>query len=83
MTALSYPAIDVGGHCHELLDAFTRHPGKDLRRRGAHIVRVVPNYADDLPAPAERMGADRLLFGSDRPHGEGREAAVSFVGALC
>ncbi|MET7772608.1 amidohydrolase family protein [Nocardia sp. NPDC005366] len=58
--------------------AFPNDPVETLREH----VWVAPYYEDDLPALAERIGAERILFGSDWPHGEGLENPVSFTEEL-
>jgi len=45
-------------------------------------VWIAPYYEDDLPALAEVIGIDKILFGSDWPHGEGLESPVSFAEEL-
>ncbi|ORV16632.1 amidohydrolase family protein [Mycobacterium celatum] len=45
-------------------------------------VWIAPYYEDDLSALAEVIGTDKILFGSDWPHGEGLESPVSFVDEL-
>ena len=45
-------------------------------------VWIAPYYEDDLPELAEVIGVDKILFGSDWPHGEGLESPVSFVEEL-
>ena len=45
-------------------------------------VWIAPYYEDDLPELAEVIGVDKILFGSDWPHGEGLESPVSFTEEL-
>lgn len=45
-------------------------------------VWVAPYYEEDISALAERIGAERILFGSDWPHGEGLENPISYVNDL-
>jgi predicted TIM-barrel fold metal-dependent hydrolase len=45
-------------------------------------VWIAPYYEDDLPLLAQTIGVDKILFGSDWPHGEGLETPVSFAGEL-
>ncbi|BBY25292.1 amidohydrolase [Mycobacterium stomatepiae] len=45
-------------------------------------VWIAPYYEDDLPELAEVIGVDKILFGSDWPHGEGLESPVSITGEL-
>lgn len=58
--------------------SFPNDPVDTLREH----VWVAPYYEDDLPRLAETLGVDRILFGSDWPHGEGLEEPVAFVGEL-
>ncbi len=57
---------------------FPEDPVEQLRNN----VWIAPYYEDDLPALAEVIGIDRILFGSDWPHGEGLESPVSFTEEL-
>jgi predicted TIM-barrel fold metal-dependent hydrolase len=57
---------------------FPQDPVAQLRNN----VWIAPYYEDDLPALAEVIGVDRILFGSDWPHGEGLESPVSFTAEL-
>jgi predicted TIM-barrel fold metal-dependent hydrolase len=43
---------------------------------------VAPYYEEDLTALSEKIGVDRILFGSDWPHGEGLESPLSFTEEL-
>jgi predicted TIM-barrel fold metal-dependent hydrolase len=45
-------------------------------------VWIAPYYEDDLPQLAETIGVDKILFGSDWPHGEGLESPVAFTEEL-
>ena len=45
-------------------------------------VWIAPYYEDDLPELAEVIGVDKILFGSDWPHGEGLESPASFTEEL-
>jgi predicted TIM-barrel fold metal-dependent hydrolase len=45
-------------------------------------VWIAPYYEDDLPQLAETIGVDKVLFGSDWPHGEGLELPVAFTEEL-
>ena len=49
---------------------------------GAVFLVFLPYYEDDLPQLAEVIGVDKILFGSDWPHGEGLESPVSFTAEL-
>ncbi|MGW0044898.1 amidohydrolase family protein [Rhodococcus sp. NPDC003348] len=58
--------------------SFPNDPVEQLR----HHVWVAPYYEEDVNALADRIGVDRILFGSDWPHGEGLENPTSYVGDL-
>jgi predicted TIM-barrel fold metal-dependent hydrolase len=45
-------------------------------------VWVTPYLEEDLPALAELVGDDRILFGSDWPHGEGVAQPLDFTKEL-
>jgi predicted TIM-barrel fold metal-dependent hydrolase len=45
-------------------------------------VWVTPYYEEDLGALAELIGVDRILFGSDWPHGEGLADPTQFTQEL-
>ncbi|HUO36675.1 MAG TPA: amidohydrolase family protein [Mycobacterium sp.] len=45
-------------------------------------VWVSPYYEENLSVLAEKLGADRILFGSDWPHGEGLESPLAFTDEL-
>jgi predicted TIM-barrel fold metal-dependent hydrolase len=53
---------------------FSEDPLETLRRH----VWVTPYLEEDLTALAELIGADRILFGSDWPHGEGVAMPLDF-----
>jgi predicted TIM-barrel fold metal-dependent hydrolase len=57
---------------------FPEDPVEQLRNN----VWIAPYYEDDLPQLAETIGVDKMLFGSDWPHGEGLESPVSFTEEL-
>jgi predicted TIM-barrel fold metal-dependent hydrolase len=57
---------------------FPEDPVEQLRNN----VWIAPYYEDDLPALASVIGVDKILFGSDWPHGEGLENPVSFTEEL-
>jgi len=57
---------------------FPNDPVDTLRNH----VWVSPYYEEDLTVLAERIGVDRILFGSDWPHGEGLESPLSFTDEL-
>lgn len=58
--------------------AFPNDPVDTLREH----VWVSPYYEEDLVLLAEKIGVDRILFGSDWPHGEGLESPLSFTAEL-
>ena len=43
---------------------------------------LTPYYEDDLPELAEVIGIDKIMFGSDWPHGEGLEHPLAFTEEL-
>jgi len=53
---------------------FPEDPVEQLRNN----VWIAPYYEDNLPELAEVIGVDKILFGSDWPHGEGLESPLSF-----
>ncbi len=57
---------------------FPEDPVDQLRNN----VWIAPYYEDDLPELAEVLGVEKILFGSDWPHGEGLESPLSFVEEL-
>jgi predicted TIM-barrel fold metal-dependent hydrolase len=57
---------------------FPRHPVETLREH----VWVTPYYEEDLSKLAELIGVERILFGSDWPHGEGLAEPTDFVKEL-
>lgn len=58
--------------------AFEEDPVETLRRH----VWVTPYYEEDLRALADLIGVERILFGSDWPHGEGLAEPLDFVKEL-
>jgi predicted TIM-barrel fold metal-dependent hydrolase len=56
-----------------------RHFREDPVQQLTNNVWIAPYYEDDLSALAEVIGVDKILFGSDWPHGEGLENPLSFV----
>lgn len=59
-------------------DLFGADPVEQLRNN----VWIAPYYEDDLRALAGVIGVDKILFGSDWPHGEGLQDPVSFTAEL-
>jgi predicted TIM-barrel fold metal-dependent hydrolase len=57
---------------------FKEDPLEAIRRH----VWVTPYCEEDLPALAELIGVERILFGSDWPHGEGLAEPVDFAKEL-
>ena len=57
---------------------FPDDPLDTLRRH----VWVTPYCEEDLPALADLIGVERILFGSDWPHGEGLAQPMDFVDEL-
>jgi predicted TIM-barrel fold metal-dependent hydrolase len=53
---------------------FREDPLETIRRH----VWVAPYFEEDLPALVELVGAERILFGSDWPHGEGLANPLDF-----
>jgi predicted TIM-barrel fold metal-dependent hydrolase len=58
--------------------AFPEDPLEVIRRN----VWVTPYYEEDFEALAELVGVDKILFGSDWPHGEGLANPVDFTKEL-
>lgn len=58
--------------------AFDEPPLDTIRRH----LWVSPYYEEDVRALADLVGADRVLFGSDWPHGEGLEKPTDFRNEL-
>jgi predicted TIM-barrel fold metal-dependent hydrolase len=57
---------------------FPEDPVKVLKRN----IHVSPFWEEDLPALAELIGPERVLFGSDYPHPEGLADPASYVDEL-
>ncbi|HSA52676.1 MAG TPA: amidohydrolase family protein [Yinghuangia sp.] len=57
---------------------FAEDPAETIRRH----VWVTPYYEEDIRALADTIGVDRVLFGSDWPHGEGLANPTDFVHEL-
>jgi predicted TIM-barrel fold metal-dependent hydrolase len=58
--------------------AFAEDPLETLRRH----LWLTPYLEEDLGALADLIGADRILFGSDWPHGEGVAQPLDFTKEL-
>ncbi|MDC8982736.1 amidohydrolase family protein [Mycobacterium marinum] len=58
--------------------SFPNDPVDALREH----VWISPYYEEDLTVLADRIGVDRILFGSDWPHGEGLESPLAFTEEL-
>ena len=58
--------------------AFKEDPLDQIRRN----VWVTPYYEEDLHALADLIGVERILFGSDWPHGEGLAEPIDFAKEL-
>jgi predicted TIM-barrel fold metal-dependent hydrolase len=61
---------------------YPRHFPEDPVEQLRNNVWIAPYYEDDLTQLAEAIGVDKILFGSDWPHGEGLESPVSFADEL-
>jgi predicted TIM-barrel fold metal-dependent hydrolase len=57
---------------------FQEDPLETIRR----CVWMTPYYEEDLQALAELVGVERILFGSDWPHGEGLAEPTDFIKEL-
>jgi predicted TIM-barrel fold metal-dependent hydrolase len=58
--------------------AFAADPRDTIREH----VSVTPYYEEDIRRLADAIGVERVLFGSDWPHGEGLAEPTSFVDEL-
>jgi len=58
--------------------AFDEAPLDTIRRN----LWVTPYYEEDMTALAELVGVEKVLFGSDWPHGEGLARPTAFVEEL-
>jgi predicted TIM-barrel fold metal-dependent hydrolase len=54
---------------------FTEDPVEQIRNN----VWIAPYYEDDVQLLAETIGVDKILFGSDWPHGEGLADPMTFT----
>ena len=59
-----------------------RHFVEDPVQQLKNNVWIAPYYEDDLTELADAIGIDKILFGSDWPHGEGLVSPVSFTEEL-
>ncbi|MFI0350077.1 amidohydrolase family protein [Actinomadura sp. 9N407] len=57
---------------------FQEHPVEQMRR----LIHVSPFIEDDMAALADLLGIDRVLFGSDYPHPEGKADPITYVDDL-
>ena len=64
--------------CNQTPWVFQEDPLETLRRH----VWVTPYLEEDLQALADLIGVERILFGSDWPHGEGVAQPLDFVKEL-
>ncbi|NED68748.1 amidohydrolase family protein, partial [Streptomyces sp. SID10244] len=55
--------------------SFADNPVDELKEH----VWIAPYYEEDVKHLANTIGTDRILFGSDWPHGEGLEDPTSYV----
>ena len=60
---------------NQMPSAFPEDPLDVLRRN----VWATPYYEEDIPHLVDTIGVDRVLFGSDWPHGEGLAEPVDFA----
>jgi predicted TIM-barrel fold metal-dependent hydrolase len=62
----------------QLPKAFPQNPADTFRQ---HFF-VVPFYEDDIRSLSDRIGIERVLFGSDYPHAEGLTEPLDFLREL-
>jgi predicted TIM-barrel fold metal-dependent hydrolase len=60
---------------NQMPKAFPEDPLEVMRRN----IWVAPYYEDDVKALVDTIGIDKVLFGSDWPHGEGLADPTTFV----
>jgi predicted TIM-barrel fold metal-dependent hydrolase len=58
--------------------SFPNDPHDTIREH----VWIAPYYEENFHALADKIGTERILFGSDWPHGEGLESPLSFLDEL-
>jgi predicted TIM-barrel fold metal-dependent hydrolase len=63
---------------NQMPQAFPEDPLDVIRRN----IWVTPYYEEDLSALSELIGVDKILFGSDWPHGEGLAQPMHFTREL-
>lgn len=56
-----------------------RHYGEDPVEQLKNNVWIAPYYEDDVLLLAETIGVDKIMFGSDWPHGEGLADPMTFT----
>lgn len=59
-----------------------RHFAVDPVEQLRNNVWIAPYYEDDLADLATLIGVDKILFGSDWPHGEGLQTPIDYVAEL-
>jgi predicted TIM-barrel fold metal-dependent hydrolase len=73
-------------HVGHLTDRRIKSFGGELTARPSEVFRqniwVSPFPEDDIPPLVELLGADRVLMGSDFPHGEGTPMPSDYVNSL-
>jgi len=57
----------------------TRHFKEDPVEQLRNHVWIAPYYEDDVQVLADTIGVDKILFGSDWPHGEGLADPMTFT----
>jgi predicted TIM-barrel fold metal-dependent hydrolase len=74
-----FPLLDALTHAYgQMPKEFSRHPLETLRE---HIF-VAPFYEEPIEKLAQRIGVERVLFGSDYPHPEGLANPLDFLPEL-
>jgi predicted TIM-barrel fold metal-dependent hydrolase len=63
---------------NQMPEFFPKDPLEVMRSN----VWVAPYYEEDVPALAKCISVDKVLFGSDWPHGEGLASPISFTHEL-
>jgi predicted TIM-barrel fold metal-dependent hydrolase len=63
---------------NQMPEYFPKDPLEVMRSN----IWVAPYYEEDIPALAKTIGSDKVLFGSDWPHGEGLADPVAFTHEL-